>query len=138
MSIKYYNNTKFVLNIEKSKIEKAGLGVFTYQDIPKNTLIGYYEGDLKEFTDECVGDYSFSLSDKYYINADKNIKCYIAMVNDTHNTKFIHNCEFRITETKNGKKLNEYERMISLWSIKNIKKYNELYADYGPDYWISR
>jgi hypothetical protein len=127
-----------VLNIEKSKIEKAGLGVFTYQDIPKNTLIGYYEGDLKEFTDECVGDYSFSLSDKYYINADKNIKCYIAMVNDTHNTKFIHNCEFRITETKNGKKLNEYERMISLWSIKNIKKYNELYADYGPDYWISR
>jgi hypothetical protein len=134
----YYNNTKFILNIEDSKIENAGKGVFTYEFIPKNTFIGYYIGEIKKMSHECVGDYSFSLSEKYYIDANKDVRCYIAMINDSHNSKYKNNCEFRITKTENGKKLKPKQRKISLWSIKDISKYSELYASYGDEYWNDR
>jgi hypothetical protein len=135
----YYNNTKFMLNVEKSNIENAGLGIFTYEDIPKEVQIGYYIGVLKEGDDDCVGDYSFSLNKKYYLDAHKHPRCYVAMINDAHNSKFKNNCEFRIElEDSNGKKYKPHERKITLWSIKKIKKYNELFASYGTDYWKYR
>ena len=37
----YYNNSQFKLKIKKSTIKKAGLGVFTLEEIPPNTFIGY-------------------------------------------------------------------------------------------------
>lgn len=136
----YYNNTKFILNIEKSNITDAGMGVFTYEYIKKNTLIGYYVGEVKKSKrNECVGNYSFSISKRYYIDARKSPRCYIAMINDNYNTNFKTNCEFRITmEDDNGKKLKPSERKISLWSTKNISKKSELLASYGDDYWESR
>ena len=48
----YVNNTKHILNVEPSNIKCAGNGIFTYKDIPKETLIGYYEGTLKKASKE--------------------------------------------------------------------------------------
>jgi len=133
----FWNNTKLILNVEESNIINSGNGIFTYQNIPKETLIGYYEGLLKEDDGSCVGDYSFSLNKKWYIDARSYPRSYIAMINDAHGSKFKNNCEFRIEleDPITGKKRKPYERKITLWSIKNIKAGQELYADYGKDYW---
>lgn len=135
----YVNNTNHILNVEPSNIKNAGNGIFTYKDINKETLIGYYEGILKKASKECVGDYSFSLSKSYYIDARSYPRSYIAMINDAHGSKFKNNCEFRIElHDKNGKKYKCHERKISLWSLKKIKSGSELFASYGENYWESR
>ena len=135
----YINNTEHILNVEPSNIKCAGNGIFTYKDIPKETLIGYYKGTLKKTSNECVGDYSFSLSKQYYIDASSFPRSYIAMINDAHGSKFKNNCEFRIElYDDNGKKYKCSERKISLWSLKKIKTGSELFASYGEDYWASR
>ena len=133
----FWNNTKFILNVETSKIPNSGNGIFTYQDITKETLIGYYDGILREDDGSCVGDYSFSLNKKWYVDARSYPRSYIAMINDAHGSKFKNNCEFRIEleDPITDKKRKPFERKITLWSIKNIKAGQELYADYGKDYW---
>jgi hypothetical protein len=133
----FWNNTKFILNVEKSNILNSGNGIFSYQNIPKETLIGYYEGILKDDDGSCVGDYSFSLNKRWYIDARSYPRSYIAMINDAHGSKFKNNCEFRmeLEDPITGKKRKPHERKVTLWSIKNIKAGQELYADYGTDYW---
>jgi hypothetical protein len=134
----YWNNTKFILNVEESTIPNAGNGIISYEYIPKDTLIGYYDGVIKYDNGACVGDYSFSLSKKYYIDARNFPRCYISMINDSHGSKFKNNCEFRIQKEDDNKKFKPHERKISLWAIKNIKIGDELFADYGIDYWKYR
>ena len=135
----YINNTTHILNVEPSKIKLAGNGIFTYKDIPKETLVGYYDGILKKFSKECVGDYSFSLSKTYYLDASSFPRSYIAMINDAHGSKFKNNCEFRMElKDKNGKKHKCNERKIYLYTLRKIKLGEELYASYGKEYWGSR
>lgn len=133
----YWNNTKIILNVEQSNIPNAGNGIFTYQNIPKETLIGYYDGVLKKDNGSCVGDYSFSLNKSWYVDARTYPRAYIAMINDAHGSKFKNNCEFRLElhDPKTGKKRKPNERKITLWSLNDIKAGEELFADYGKDYW---
>ena len=132
----YWNNTKMILDVQESKIPNAGNGIFTYQYIPKNTLIGYYSGRIKKADGSCVGDYSFGLNKDYYIDARYYPRSYIAMINDSHGSLKKNNCEFRLTKIdNNGKRLKPINYKISLWSLRNIKIGEELYADYGLDYW---
>jgi len=132
----YWNNTNLILDVSTSNIPNSGNGIFAYQNIPKETLIGYYDGCLTKDNGSCVGDYSFSINKNYYIDARNFPRSYIAMINDSHGTKFNNNCEFRMEiYDECGKKLKVKDRKISLWSIKDIKCGEELYADYGEDYW---
>ena len=55
------------------------------------------------------------------------------MINDAHNSSFENNCEFRLI---NKKKV--FDRKICLYTIKDIKKGEELFASYGEDYWLTR
>lgn len=132
----YYNNTDFVLNVEKSNIEKAGAGIFAYQFIEKDQIIGYYEGQLTKTSDKCVGDYSFSLNKTWYLDARYYPRAYTAMINDAYKSKFKNNCEFGIeTRDENGKKYLAKDRKIYLKAIKDIYFGEELFASYGKDYW---
>lgn len=128
----YYNNTNFILDIKPSNIPDAGKGLYSIENIPKETLIGYYKGDVLYGTNK-ISDYSFEISKKYYIDAHDFPRCYIAMVNDATNSQFENNCEFRIIENK--KKINN---KICLYTIKDIKKGDELFASYGEEYWTTR
>lgn len=133
----YWNNTKLILNVEPSNIPNAGNGIFTYQPIKKESLIGYYDGVLKKDDGSCVGDYSFSLNKSWYVDARTFPRAYIAMINDAHGSKFKNNCEFRleIEDPVTGKRRKPHERKVTLWALKNIKPGEELFADYGADYW---
>lgn len=133
----YWNNTNFMLNVEPSKIPNAGNGIVTYQPIEKETFIGYYDGVLKEDDGSCVGDYSFSLSKKWYIDSRYYPRAYVAMINDARGSKYKNNCEFRIelNDPETGKKRKAHDRKISLWAIRDIEAGEELFAGYGDDYW---
>jgi hypothetical protein len=128
----YYNNTKFILDIKPSNIKNGGNGLFSLQNIPNETMIGYYVGDILSGNNK-VTDYSFQISKKYFIDAKEFPRCFIAMINDAKNSEFVNNCEFRIIENKIKKK-----NKICLYSIKNIKRCDELFASYGDEYWTTR
>ena len=128
----FYNNTQFILDIKPSNIKNGGNGLFSLQNIPNETMIGYYKGDILSGNNK-VTDYSFQISKKYFIDAKEFPRCYIAMINDAKNSQFVNNCEFRIIE----KKIKKNNR-ICLYSIKDIKKYDELFASYGDEYWTTR
>ena len=128
----YYNNTKFILDIKPSNIKNGGNGLFSLQNIPNETMIGYYIGDILSGNNK-VTDYSFQISKKYFIDAKEFPRCYIAMINDAKNSQFVNNCEFRIIEKKIKK-----NNKICLYSIKDIKRYDELFASYGDEYWTTR
>ena len=128
----YYNNTKFILDIKPSNIKNGGNGLFSLQNIPNETMIGYYIGDILSGNNK-VTDYSFQISKKYFIDAKEFPRCYIAMINDAKNSQFVNNCEFRIIEKKIKK-----NNKICLYSIKDIKRCDELFASYGDEYWTTR
>jgi SET domain-containing protein len=128
----YYNNTEFILDIKPSNIKNGGSGLFSVQYIPKETMIGYYKGDVLSGNNK-VTDYSFQISAKYFIDAKEFPRCYIAMINDAKNSEFENNSEFRIIEKKIKK-----NSQICLYSIKDIKKGDELFASYGEEYWTTR
>lgn len=126
---KFYNNTPWDLEVRDSGIPKAGQGLFANQDIPANTLIGYYEGLITRDNNK-LSLYSFEISPRYFIDASAFPRCYLAMVNDARNSDFEYNCEFRMESHRDVKK-----RKIVLYSIKPINKGTELFANYGNDYW---
>jgi SET domain-containing protein len=128
----YYNNTEFILDIKPSNIKNGGSGLFSVQYIPKETMIGYYKGDIL-YGNNKVTDYSFQISAKYFIDAKEFPRCYIAMINDAKKSEFENNCEFRIIE-----KRIKTNNKICLYSIKDIKKGDELLACYGEEYWTTR
>lgn len=128
----FYNNTNFILNVKKSNIKNAGNGLYSVQNIPKDTMIGFYKGNIL-FGNNKITDYSFEISPKYFIDASEFPRCYIAMINDAQNSQFVNNCEFRMIENKIKK-----NNKICLYSIKDIKKGDELFASYGEEYWKTR
>lgn len=121
----YYNNSNFQLQIQKSTIEGAGLGVFTLEVIPANVYIGKYEGVKRRHNK--TGDYYFEINYKVGIDAVTYPRCYMAMINDAYKTENKLNCEFVIDV------INE---IVEIWSICNIEIGSELFISYGSDYWI--
>ena len=118
----YYHNSIFNIKIEMSNIKLAGKGVITEDLIPKNSFIDFYTGNIIYYN-KC-GAYFVELNDKCGINAISFPRCYMAMINDSHNSQFTNNCEIRI---------NNYN--IEIWSIINIDKGEELFMSYGDEYW---
>jgi SET domain-containing protein len=133
----YYNNTELKLNVKPSHISGAGNGIFSYEKIiKKDQRIGFYEGKLIKANGDDVGDYSFTLTKCWYLDAVKYPRAYIAMINDAHNSKFNNNCEFVVlSKDKDGNVLRGKNQRIYLQAIRDIYMGEELYASYGEEYW---
>ena len=145
----YYNNSIFDLYLAKSQIEKAGLGVWTRDFIPKNTFIDEYTGIV---SNRNFGtDYTLEITKNYYIDAEPFPRCFMAMMNDCsyiapkkikRKKKVIDitpianynssgepleiNCVFMI-DTVNKKGL--------VYSTQDIYSNTELFVSYGVNYW---
>lgn len=121
----YYHNSNFNLNINKSLIDNAGNGVYTNDFIPNNTFIDCYEGDIKYFIK--AGEYYFGINENIGIDAFLYPRCYMAMINDARGSIFDNNCDFKI---------NDKELIVEVWSIRDIKDGEELFINYGSEYWV--
>ena len=85
----YYHSSCFELYIDDSKIKEAGLGVYTNEIIPKNTIIDEYKGEHVEISEYKFNPYMYALKDnqsKIIIDASKLPRCYMAMLNDSINS----------------------------------------------------
>ena len=124
----YYNNSTFDLEIKVSRIVNAGNGVFTKVFIPKFTIIGKYEGQIKlNGGKKYNSDYTLIVSKKLSIDASKFPRVYMAMLNDAHSSDFHNNCVFK-----------KIGNSIYIMSSENIEVQSELFVSYGLDYWKSR
>lgn len=104
-----------------AKKSSAGLGLYAGEDIPKGKKIVEYFGrtisEKEEYTSN--SKYLFEINSRRTIDGTdrKNIARYIN-----------HSCR------PNAEALIPKDRVF-IWSIKNIKKGEEITFDYGKEYW---
>lgn len=128
--------TKFLdkhLEVKKSTIENAGLGLFTKIDIAKGTTIIEYKGKVTtwEDADKMHGDnpYLFCVNKNHTIDGSKDPKSLAKYVNDAKGLTQIkglkNNCEYVIYE----------KNRVFIDAKRDIPAGSELFVGYGKDYW---
>jgi SET domain-containing protein len=135
--MKTYTFSQFDLYIDLSNIPNSGLGVFTKEFIPKDSLIDGYFGRYVEGL--YGGEYYFKIDNYIGIDASEEPRCYMSFLNDAsfvpkskrglrnftkHN--FTNNCKFEV-DIENKK--------VKVYSTIDIHPGSELFISYGSDYW---
>ena len=116
----YYHTSPYTLDIRKSTIANAGLGVFVGKNIPAGAYIDVYTGDLLSIATSL---YYFQINEEVGIDAGSYPRCYMAMLNDGFEK---NNCEFRVDDET---------RQVSVWSLRDVVAGEELFVSYGEDFW---
>jgi hypothetical protein len=121
---------KDYVEIKKSNIPGAGLGVFAKKDIQVGEDLGVYRGELLEINDDSYsnGDRTFAYTLRIdvdgvpmYVDAEHNVYNWISRVNSPKGT---------------GMKSNIYwDSKGRTFTKRNIKAGEELLAGYGSVYW---
>jgi uncharacterized protein len=122
--------------VKQSNIENAGLGLFSTINIPVGVKVIEYKGEIMEMNDghgtKGHGhDYCFligNIETGVCINADFS-QCKAKYVNDVYKTNKVANLRPVISH-----------RNKTIWfeSTRRIRAGDELYINYGSDYWTSR
>ena len=120
------------LRIKPSNIKNAGKGLFSWKKpFKRNQFINEYTGEkttLKKLNNKygknIVAQYSICDGPKKCWDAYKTTDGPPRFANDARGTKNKNNSCFRVKNKK-----------ITLESTKSIKPNQEIYADYGGDYW---
>ena len=120
------------LVVKRSRIPKAGKGLFTKVFIPKRTRIVEYKGKVSTWKDvdhkEGKNGYIYYVNRNYVIDASTNKKALARFANDAKGLKHVkginNNCIYALF---NGK--------VYIESIKDIPANNEILVDYGKEYW---
>ena len=146
---KYYHGSLFNIYLDTSNIPNGGLGVFTKDYIPPNTIVDEYKGDV--YSNQVRGSYVLEVSPTCHIDAQDFPRCYMGMLNDcsfvakqyirkkkrkiditpdayydVHKNRLSINCEF-VTDEVNNKGF--------VRTIVEIKPGSELFVSYGDEYW---
>lgn len=131
----FYNDGPFDLYITRSQLPDSGLGVYTNDFIPEDTIIGEYKGELVQSYKLESNDYFYELVEAdeangvmgIGIDASKFPRCYATMLNDAQFSKtYSNNCIFEGDLETNK---------VFLVSIRDIEPSEELFVSYGDGYW---
>lgn len=119
------------LFVDNSSIPSAGKGLFTSEDIGKGELIIEYIGEVTTW-DEVRHDtenlYIYFVTEDYVINA-KNFPDAIARyANDAHGLT-------RKRGVHNNSRFVNIDGKIFIKAVKLIRAGEEIFVDYGKDYW---
>jgi SET domain-containing protein len=116
-----------VMRVKKSTVPGAGRGVFTRRFLPKGTFIGYYRGKIIPDEKNPNTDYTLGVQDdsgnsisvcaKKYGNFTGLVNCYTA---SGHAANINYMPDGRVE------------------TIADIQPGEELFADYGKNYWTGR
>jgi hypothetical protein len=137
VDVSYYNDGHFDLYITKSRLQDAGLGVYTDDFIPENTIIGEYTGEIVEAYNLETNDYYYELVEPdeangimgIGIDSSKLPRCYMAMINDAQfSKKYSNNCIF------DG---DVEQKKVYVVSSRDIEPDEELFISYGEGYWAT-
>ena len=131
----FYNDGSFNLYITHSQLSDAGLGVYTEDFIPEDTIIGEYRGEIVKSYNLETNDYFYELVEAdeangiigVGIDSSKLPRCYMAMINDAQFSKtYSNNCVFE-GDVEEGK--------VYVVSTRDIEPEEELFVSYGSGYW---
>jgi hypothetical protein len=137
LDVSYYNDGPFNLYITKSGLQEAGLGVYTEDFIPDNTIIGEYTGEIVESYNIETNDYYYELVEPdetngvtgIGIDSSKLPRCYMAMINDAQFSKKYSNNTVFEGDVENKK--------VYVVSLRDIEPGEELFVSYGEGYWAT-
>ena len=120
-----------MISIKQSTIKGAGKGVFANRDLKKNTLLAEYKGEyltLEDYEERDSGEYVWQILDD-----EDEIIGYVDGINIKHSnwTRYV-NCP----STKKQENVKAIQKMYKMYyyTSKDIKKGEELFVWYGPEY----
>lgn len=121
------------LMVKKSSIPKAGMGLYAKQDIPKGTKLGYYAGvylNEEQYNKLRNQDYVWYVKKNLYVDAYPCKKALLRYINSFMSSK-------QRIRMKKQFNVEPYTYNGKLWyrTIKNVKAGDELFIDYGDEYW---
>lgn len=131
----FYNDGPFNLYITHSQLPDSGLGVYTQDFIPEDTIIGEYRGEIVKSYNLETNDYFYELAEAdeangimgVGIDSSKLPRCYMAMINDAQFSKtYSNNCVFEGDVD---------EQKVYVVSTRDIEPEEELFVSYGEGYW---
>lgn len=143
----YFNNTQYNLVIKNSQIENAGLGLFLdikAKPILKNALLGYYFG-YWNCEDKNQSNCSYYINNRISIDVKMDNRPYTSIMNDAYRTEFTNNIiskctlDEKILQQIRKKNCNKYDpnKIIELYATHDIMPGDELFFEYGENYWKS-
>jgi hypothetical protein len=112
-----------LIEVRPSSIPGGGRGVFAKQAIPKGKCLGYYRGAIVNASEIENTDYALTLEDGTVV-CGRNHGNFVSIINCHLGSGRPNNVEFRPDGT--------------LVSTLDIRPNEELFTNYGKDYWIGR
>ncbi len=119
------------LEVKKSTLPDAGLGLFTKSLIPKGSRIVEYKGrklTWKEVEDDYKNGYIYSIDAKHVIDAKTYKKALARYANDAHGMVrkkgISNNAKYVVEGTK-----------VYIEAFKDIPSGSEILVAYGKEYW---
>lgn len=122
-----------LIKIKKSKIRNAGLGTFAKKNIKKGIFLGEYVGEELDYNTV------YNLYNKKYLFKIimKNKPSYYINATEKHGnwTRYINGVKTKHQQKKQNVKYYQFNERIYIKTIMDIKKEDELLANYGKTYW---
>lgn len=120
------------LIVKKSKLPKAGKGLFTKVDIPKGTRLVEYKGRVqpwREVKDEDgINGYLMYINRNVVINGLTAMKSLARYANDAGGL-------VRLAGVRNNSEFISEGKRCYIDATRNIKAGEEIFASYGREYW---
>ena len=120
------------LEVKKSKLPGAGLGLFTRKLIPKGTNIIEYKGKITTWKEVKHNDgnngYIYYVKRNHVIDASRTKKALARYANDARGIGKVSGISNNAAYTEEGLK-------VFIQAKKDIPKGAEILVGYGPEYW---
>lgn len=125
-----------MLVVKKSKLPKAGKGLYTLKNIKRGEIVCEYEGEKLTWK-ECLrrnnemegkGAYFFHITDKNCVDAQYTLWAVGRYANDAAGPG-------RVTGLRNNAKYEVIKGKPYIVATRNIKEKEEILVSYGKDYW---
>lgn len=122
------------LIVKKSKLPKAGKGLFTTKPIKKDSKIIEYKGEIiqwkeyQERVDKCQDGYLFFVSRK---------KCIDAFPTKQYKARYANDAEglSRVKGLRNNSVYEVFGEKCYIVATRDIKPGEEIFVDYSKEYW---
>ena len=128
----------FLLELKPSLIQNAGLGVFAKADLPDGVIVAEYRGSifLSEFESKIapLNNKCLTINKDSFIAGNNCVASHINDIIDLEESKKIKDFIKYSDKDYNCKFQRSHHKMFVL-SIKPIKEGEELYIEYGKNYW---
>lgn len=125
-----------MLYVKKSKLPKAGKGLFTAKPIKKGEIVCEYEGEKISWK-ECLkrneaqegkGGYYFHITNQNCVDAQYTLWALGRYANDATGIS-------KVDGLRNNAKYEVIKGKPYIKAIKNIKENEEIFVSYGKAYW---